>query len=355
MKLLYLGAHSILEYYELSVFAELGIDFFCLGSYVDPKKPVDKIRPPLNVNGNKRWMDMKSTIEKNRTVGDPKFHGIDMRDNIPKEFIDEFDVIYVMHVPRWVKHNWDKFSRKIVIWRTIGQSNTEIEMFMQEFRQKGVKIIRYSPKERTIPGYAGEDVVIRFPIDKNEFSGWTGEEKNVLTICQSIKGRAEACNFFAYEKSTKGLPRKLFGRSNEDVEYSGGEISFERMKEEMKKCGVYFCTNTKPASYTLNFCEALMTGIPVVALGDSWGNSFSTIGADSLYEIPSIFQSEEKISGDICGITNDNLFVLNGQIRTLLENKSVADTISKNGRRLAIKLFDKDMIKQQFKEFFNTL
>jgi hypothetical protein len=348
--MLWFGCHAILEHDELKVFKNIGLDVFCLGSYMNPQKPVDPIRPAIDIAPNERWLEMQSRLSRGTKVGDAKHEGWDMRDETPQEFIDEFDVIMIMHIPRWIENNWERFKGKTVIWRTIGQSANDIERLMQKYRRQGLKIVRYSPRESTIPEFAGEDAVIRFPKDPDEFNGWNGEQKSVFTICQSIKERAVACNYEFWDKVTRGFDRKLFGRGNDKLDGSGGEITYDHMKEEMRNNRIGLCVGTKPASYVLNFIEMWLSGMPVLAPGRSWGNAWNLSGAEDLYEIPDFF-SDNPMSG----FCSDNIEVMRGMIKELLNNDNLAKEMGENGRKAAIRLFSQENIERDWKSFFGSL
>ena len=336
MKLLYLSCHAILEFDELKIFNELGIEFYSLGVYSNPKEPLDNIRPPLEIEPNPRWISMQCS-----------------RENISQDFIKEFDVVMIMHMPDWIEKNWEKMREKVVIWRTIGQSSPYAERVVRKFRKQGLKIVRYSPKERTIKGFAGEDALIRFYKDPEEFGHWRGIDPSILTVCQSLRKRSMGNNFHFYQKTTNGFPNKLFGRGNEDIPYSGGEISYEKMKTEMRNCRIYLSVGTKPASYTLNFVEAWMTGIPLVAVGRRRGNPFFLRGSlnpirKDLYEVPDFLS-------DGSGFCSDDISELRNYIRKLLEDYEFAKTVGERGRKKAIELFGKNNIKNNWRNFFKAL
>jgi hypothetical protein len=332
MRLLYLSCHAVLEFDELTIFNELGIEFYSLGAYSNPMEPSDNIRPPLGIEPNAKWISMQCSIE-----------------NVPRDFINEFDVVMVMHRPDWIEKNWGKIRGKVVIWRTIGQSSPYAEKLVGKFRQEGLKIVRYSPKERTIKGFAGEDALIRFYKDPEEFGHWRGTDKSILSVCQDLKKRPMQNNFHFYQKATSGFPKKLFGRGNEGIAHSGGAISYEKMKTEMRNCRVYFSCGTKPAPYTLNFIEAWMTGIPVVAVGRRRGNPFYLRGSldpfrKDLYEVPDFLS-------DGSGFCSDNISELRNYVGKLLEDYEFARTVGEGGRKKAIELFGKDHIKNEWKNF----
>jgi hypothetical protein len=330
MNLLYFSCHAILEYDELKIFEELGINYFSLGSYVNPRQPVDPIRPALN-HVPDEWL----------------YHHAPDRRNIPQEFIDKFDIIVIMDYPgheNWIPINWDKFKGKIVIWRSIGQSNTKHEQQLWEYRQKGLKIVRYSFREANVEGTIGSDKVIRFYKDPNEFNLWNGVNKEVITFAQDMKTRAEYCNYDTFLKIVDGFNAKIYGPKNQSsADLNGGFLTYDALRQKMRDSRVYIYTGTQPASYTLNFIEAWMTGIPVVAIGPEHGNSLKIAG--ETYEI------QDYIQNGVNGFVSDDIDYLRKVTKLLLDDQVLAKRIGDMGRQSAIKLFSKDIIKQQWANF----
>jgi len=336
VKLLYLSCHAVLEFDELRLFSELGIEVFSLGIYSNPKEPLDNIRPSLEVEPNPKWISMQCP-----------------RENLSQDLVNEFDVVMIMHMPNWIESNWEKIGSKVVIWRTIGQSTPYAEKTVRKYRKEGLKIVRYSPKERTIKGFAGEDALIRFYKDPEEFGHWTGNDPSILTVCHSLKKRPLGNNFHFYQETISGFPNKLFGRNNEDITYSRGEIPYEKMKTEMRNCRVYLSVGTKPASYTLNFIEAWMTGIPVVSVGRRRGNPSYLQGSlnlmrKDLYEVPDFLS-------DGSGFCSDDIDEIRHYISKLLEDYEYAKAMGERGRQKAMELFGKNKIKNSWRNFFNEL
>ena len=328
MKILYLSCHSILEYDEVKLLSELGADVFSWGAYRNPKDPGEKRRPALDIPFHEDFFNL--TIKDNK-------------DEIPQEIIDWADVIICMHVSRWLFFNWEKIKHKRVIMRTIGQNTIENEGHLRPLRYDGLEIVRYSPREKTIASYAGQDAIIRFYKDPEEFKGWTGEKKQVMTIAQSMKDRDQSCNYYFFKDSTEGFPRKLYGTpSKQEDELYSGEIEFEKMKKELRESRVYFYTGTYPASYTLGFIEALMTGTPIVALGPIMGSSPTHPDQDT-YEIPDFSENNTNI------LLADDIYTARKHISRLMTDDDFAAQISENGRKTAIKYFDKEKIKEHWK------
>lgn len=339
MRILYMSCHSILEYDEARLLSELGHEVFSPGAYVEPANPGDaSLRPSIpglvyNTDILEQWHKLAGTHP-----------GKDGKDYLTKEFVDNFDCIIVMHLPRWIIKNWNVMLGKRVIWRTIGQSIDAREKELASYRKKGMQIIRYSPMERNIPGYIGEDALIRFYKDPDDYGPWVGDNKRVITFAQHMQQRDSACNYSFFEKTTRQFPRHLFGPGNEGQEWTSGKVSFEQLKEEMRLNRVYFYTGTHPASYTLNFIEAWISGMPIVAIGPQHGNS-KHFANHELYEIPQLIKNQ------VNGFISDNSYELQVYIQSLLNNDKLAQSISISARKSAIEFFGKETIKQQWKEF----
>jgi hypothetical protein len=333
MRLLYVSCHSILEYDEIRLFAELGIDVFSHGTYRNPSKVDDPKRPTLDIPYHKELADLIQTDDK---------------EHIPQELIDWADVILFNGRNDWVHWNWQNMRGKDVIFRSIGQSTVTVENDLKPLVMQGLHIVRYSPRERTIPGYAGEDAMIRFYKDPEEFKGWTGLDLTVLNVTQDMIARDDHCNYQFFKAATEAFNRELIGKGSEAAgDWGKGIVSYEEMKYAMRNCRVYFYTGTYPTSYTLNFIEALMTGMPMVALGPLMGNS-PYHQEQQTYEVPD-FATQTL---GICLV--DDVASARTSLEILMRDSPGADVASKRNRALAIELFGKETIKKQWKKYFNV-
>lgn len=338
MKILYISAHSILEYDELSLFTELGHACFSLGAYTDPRGHYLLPRPGIP-NMSVREDLMAEIKDLPRT-------------ELPLEFINKFDAIVVMDGysgPEVIERNWAAIKHKRVIWRTIGQSLPETEERMRKFKKEGLKIVRYSPMEDQIGGYIGESAIIRFYKDPEEFGNWNGNTRQVINFTQSLKGRRDFCGYNTIMKVGPGFPFKVYGNGNEDLgEWNGGELSYDGLKGAMRDCRCYLYVGTWPASYTLSFIEAFMTGIPIVAAGtDLW--RYQGRMNVNLYEVTKLISRGDE------GFWSSRPEELKEYIAHLLDDHELARRTGQKGRQKAISLFGKETIKNQWRSFLDTL
>ncbi|RCW50864.1 hypothetical protein [Paenibacillus prosopidis] len=330
MRILYVSVHDVLEYDELKIFTELGYECFSHGSYCRPHLGSEN-RPPIP-----------------EMSYDPHFASLvdqSPKDDLHPDLIKDKDIIIIMHIPSIVINNWEKIKHKRVIWRSIGQSVAWVEQVLQPYRNQGLEIVRYSPRERMIPGYIGEDAVIRFYKDPAEYNGWVGDKSQIMALNRWMIQRAIDCSYDIFHKTCSGYPVKLFGPGNEGLPESAGEITYEQLKQELRENRVFFYTGTQVTSYTLGFIEAFMTGIPIVSIGEKLGNH--EFYKQQTFEIQEIIENGKE------GFVSDNMLELKTYLHSLLTNYELAKTISNNARNKAIQLFGKDNIKQQWRQYLS--
>lgn len=337
-RILYISVHSILEYDELCLFTEMGYEVFSLGAYTNPAGHYQLPRPSIP------GMPYRPDLE-------------EMSRNMPRteltwEFINHFDIIIVMdghHAPDVLERNWPIFKDKRVIWRTIGQSLPGVEKRMNKLKREGMLIVRYSPMEENIDGYIGKNALIRFYKDPDEFNNWNGNTRQVINFSQSLKGRRDFCGYDTLMKTGQGFPFKVYGSGNDNLgEFNGGELSYDAMKGAMRDCRVYLYGGTWPASYTLSLIEAMMTGIPVVAVGtDMWKHKDNL--SINYYEVPKI------ISNGDSGLLGYSVEELKAHINKLMDDHEYALNMGRKGRERAIQLFGKSLVKEQWKSFLGSL
>jgi hypothetical protein len=324
-------AHSIEEHDQLKLLSGLGYDVFSIGGYIDPAHPHDDKRPALpEVPFHP---ELKAAVDALGTADN-----LDAaKRHIPDRILDWADVVIVHHYEHtWIVPEWDRLRSKRVIWRTVGQSVEHNERLMAPLHRQGLEIVRYSPKERNIPGYAGEDALIRFYKDPADWGGWTGEWPVVVNFTQGLAQREPYTNHRFWELATQGLPRMAFGPGSEAIGGPGG-LDYDEMRATLRRARAYLYTGTQPASYTLGLIEAMMTGVPVVSIGPSWMRVFP-YGHE-------LFEGHELASG-----TGDPPAVQR-MLGRLVDDLGFARRLSDDQREMAIALFGTDTIGRQWRDY----
>jgi glycosyltransferase involved in cell wall biosynthesis len=281
MRILLALSHSVEEYDQLRLLHSLGYEVASLGGYIDPAHPHDPKRPALPEVPC--VPEVKAAVDE---LGTPDNLGA-AQARIPEavlEWLGDAGVIQYHHYLDRLYGQWDYLadwrrggSGRRIVWRTVGQSVEHNERQAHYYRHDGLEIVRYSPKERNIPGFAGEDALIRFYKDPVEWDGWGGAEPVVINVTQHLQARDPYTNFRFYRAVVEQRPDEFvalpLGPGSEQI--GGlGELDLEAMKAWLRRARCYLYTGTQPASYTLGLLEALMTGVPVVSIGPAWMDVF---------------------------------------------------------------------------------
>lgn len=334
MNILLMLAHSIEEYDQLRLLSSLGHSVASIGGYIDPAHPHDDKRPALDVPMVpvvKEAVDALGQQGHENTLEAAKQH-------LPDAIIDWADVIICHHLEdRWIIPQWDRIKHKRVVWRTVGQSGDQNEAGMAPLRAEGLQIVRYSPKERNIPNYAGEDALIRFYKDPAEWNGWNGHMAVVTNVTQHMLRRDPWCNPAFWLEATNRLPVRPMGDGSEQLGGTGA-LPLDRMKNGLRNSRAYLYTGTQPASYTLGLIEAMMTGVPVVSIGPSWMRILP-YGRE-------LFEGHE-----IAPLSTDDPAAARKLLTMLLADAAVAAEYGKSGQQRAIEMFGMDTIAAQWQAF----
>ena len=338
MNLLYVSCHNVLEYDELKLFHELGINVFSHGGYVDPQDVGDAVchRPPLDIPFYPDLCKLARQCPK---------EALDMG------LIEWADVIVFMGILEWTIANWSRFGEAVkrgnkrVIWRSIGQSSGALEAGLAQFSAQGLEIVRHSNAERDTPGYVEGWPLIRFYKNPDEFCGWTGEEARIISVGQWVKHRDSYCGFTWFQNATEGLDRMIIGPHNAEIDtMPSAVLPYDQLKEALRKNRAFFYTGTYPAPYTLGFVEAFMMGIPVVAIGPKLRNWHFGQG-NEWYEIPSLIVNGSS------GFWSDNMHDLQEACKRLIGDYEWAKHMGQHGREVAIREFGKPTIKELWRQF----
>lgn len=342
MNIVLMGAHGILEYDDLRLLTDLGYDCFSIGGYGNPAAPVEELRPALPdapYHPDLEYACHKKRVEHEKDgemhpVGRPVIDWA--KADLPDEVLDWADVVICSAFEHtWLLPQWKRLkeSGKRIVWRTIGQSSGLNESLMAPLFKDGLEIVRYSPNEKHLEMFAGETAMIRFYKDPEEWSGWTGEDIVVTNVTQNLYQRHPATNWEYWDLATGDLPSVPVGKGSEVIG-GVGVLPFEAMKGMLRTSRAYLYTGTQPASYTLGFMEALMTGIPLLSITREW------------MQLPALFEAET-----ICGFAANDPHDAASLLRLWLNDFKAATEISIYQRSVAIDTFGMANVGAAWSEF----
>lgn len=340
MNVLLLTSHSIAEYDDLRMLTDLGYNVFSIGAYTDPAHPTDDKRPPLTVREVPLTFPGLAALCQDQRVkhgGEGAEWAIDWaKADLHPDIVEWADAIIVHHFPeRWIAGQWDRIKHKRVIWRTCGQSGPDgsLERLMAEL--VGLQIVRYSPRERVIPGFAGEDALIRFGKYPADYGPWTGDEPVVINITQHLAQRGEAVGYSMWQEATRGVTALALGPGSE-VLGGPGALTYDEMRSWLTRARAYVYTGTKPASYTLGLIEAMLSGIPVVVM--TWD---VPAPLSQMYEAQDIVPRAKHMAREAAPTL----------LKTYLSSQDEAGRHGEEGRQAALDLFDVATVGPQWKAF----
>lgn len=351
MKILYVSSnHASLEYDDLKMLTEMGIDWFSTGVYLNPVSPLKSLvsRESIIKAPNSKHIDLFR-------AANPSYIPFENAlVKVPEELAQQFDLIWVTHTFPNIESNWDSFKGKPVIWRTYNQQQPEWEAKAKVLRTKGLKIVRIGNTESNRLTFAGEDRVIRAYVDSNIFSDWKGSRRKILTyhnrfeqrLKQSLNGCPQA--YLRLRGSMAPSLFELYGFSNPNNGFSHGSLPYEQQVEKYRSSLIYLSLNSESAVYTNSFMEALMTGIPVVTFGPELSNVKSRELQHS-YEVPDLVENGKE------AIVSDDLDFLHEQIKSLMNSREYRTSLGQAGRNKALQLFDKNRIMIEWRDFLKTI
>lgn len=329
MKILYLACHETLENNDISAIRMAGLDVFTTGYFINNISVNPLFSKHLDTVNN---MELKNSFDfyhpelKNGTLGSFK---------INSEWIKNFDCIINCGPYDTFYMNKDIFNGKFLIERSIGLSSEADEI---RFKELCLNIIRISPKERLIPGYAGELTVIRPPIDSTYFNGYNGNYPNILTIKAHMKRRAYEAMYSEYIEITDEFKRSrlLAGIENGDIPFALKNLTNDELQTQRQNNRLYLSMPTRTAPLSYSFIEAMMTGMPVVTVGPLLANY-------------PWFEHSDFIENEINGFYSNSIDQIKYYIKSLLNDQKLSIEVGKKGRDFVSQYFDISSISTQWK------
>ena len=327
MNIFYYSVHQILEDDEVRMFKSMGHNVFCLGhNFKDGVR--DVFRPRIIFNSvEQAWFDEYEALGGTYADGSPD-------KVLPPGFVNQFDAVIVMHDPKFIIEQWFKICVCKVILRTIGQGIGLYERVLKPYRDEGLVIARYSPKELSTRA-----PVVRFGKDPDMYRGWIGGAA-ALTFSNNFQTRYpdDAAD---YGIIASRVSCQIGGRGNDGMRQSIGFVAAEAQAQTYRMAGCYLYIGGLHIPYTLNFIEAWMTGVPVVAYAPSDRRG-------RFYEIDQIIK--DGVNGFVCRTTDDAAET----ISLLLRDRLLAERIGAAGRKAAIAHFSEAITASEWERVLHS-
>lgn len=342
-RILYVPAlHGVLEYDELTTLTGEGHRVFSLGDHWNRAHPVSNGR-----DSKPQFFDDEFTA---LFLADPGCSPT--AKTVTPGFCANFDVVIVSGADTWLFANLASCGATPVVYRTIGQSNDGAEAEFARLADR-ISIVRYSPREEGLPGFAKTDASIYFGKECGDYPMWTGEE-GPITFHSHYNLRSAICvpDIPGYTRLTEGFDAALYGLAGEGIANYRGHLSSREQFPTLARAGCYVYVWSKPPSYTLSLMEAMLVGVPVVApsarLAATLPENAGFAWVPERYEVPAL------LSGG-CGLTYDTIEQGREQIAMLLSDRPYAETISHRARERAQRLFGNASVGPQWTAFFETV
>ncbi len=340
-RILYYSVHETLEYDEVSLFESMGHTVFSLGTYCPINGSSNPFRPSIKVTP-----DIGGLSDVFRRTGCKCVFNNNAETLITKEFVEEFDIIVVMHDIHFIAKNWGLIKARPVIWRTIGQAMDFYDRLAEPYRREGLQIVRWSPRELLIKNYIGHDAIIRAYKDPLLYQEWRGYlSDSYATFSSNYKGRYSA-EYKFFEEATIEQKCQVGGGSNGEIPNAIGLVDFPTQLEILRESFGYIYFHGTEIPYTLNFIEAWLTGLPVI-----------------------VIDRGAKIDGLEFGYNEINDFVVSGVnafkvetpagakslLASLVGQRDVAAEVGRRGRLSSLALFGKTRAQQEWAHLFDRL
>ena len=187
-------------------------------------------------------------------------------------------------------------------------------------------------------GYKGSKLpmsIIEQVVDENEFVGYGGRDRRVLTVSNDFVNRAADTGYHLWKRVLEGVDKDAIHIVGKTPGLSQVASSFEELVGFYQNDRVYFNPSTH-STFPMTILEAMSTGMPVVSTVNEALSEFAENGKNGIW-------------------SNDPEELKDG-IGRLLDNEMLCKKMGNAGREIVVKRFGiKRFIKQWNKIFKEVL
>lgn len=334
-RLLYISGHEVLEYDDLRLFADAGIDAFSPGAYADPASRGNRVRGPLPKPASQEDFEAYKT-----GCARDQSNGALWR--FTREFAHRFDAVLVNHFPENLLNNLEAIGDMPMILRTVGQSSAGLEASLVPLGKR-LRVVRYSEREAH-DSLLPTDRVIYFGKYVDEHPQWRPGGKRLVTFMNDAWRHHSRPGFPDYEAIVAGHEADLYGLGNDKLTNARGLVPPARQLALYAECRAYVYLHSLVAPYTLNLLEALCAGAPIIAPATSM-----TLGSPVTHWLPERYEVEAILSGG-AGLSYSSV----EEGRAVLARLDEFDlpALSARARSRAREKFDAAKIAEEWRSFF---
>ncbi len=172
-----------------------------------------------------------------------------------------------------------------------------------------------------------KSTVIQHGVTDNGYL-WNGHLQKGIVVINNLSARGRNLGTDVFDLVNSQLPVDIIGMGTEDL--GGKEVLHPYLPEYIANYR-FFLNPIRYSSMPLSLCEAMMAGLPVIAL--------------SVTELPSVIRDGEN------GFINNDPNYLISKMKLLIENFELAKKLSENSRYTALQKFS---IKRFINEWTNV-
>jgi hypothetical protein len=319
-----------------------GHHVFSLGAFSDPAHP-----PPLRPRHPAFYHEGDWKVFR-ETGGD-----VDRR-LVGREFARQFDVAIITHDPSLISLNLPALGDMPIVYRTVGSSLAHMEILLAPFADR-VRIVRYSDRESGLPGFCRSDDVIYFGKYLHEFPQWVpGDRIPTFYDAYRLRSVLTTPKLEDYNAFAKTAPLDLYGFGNEDAPAWRGIAPPLKQTSSLRNAALYAYAHSVPASYTLDFVEAMATGTPVLAprakmiMRELGNNAVRSGFVPERYEVDDLLDLDDRL-------LYDSMEEAGAKLRSLMDDLEYRLEVSKRLRERCREFFDANKIRAQWERLLQSI
>lgn len=159
---------------------------------------------------------------------------------------------------------------------------------------------------------------------------YSGELEKGIVVINNLKKRGRRLGLDIYLEVKKHIPIDLVGMGSDELD-GLGEIHLSQLPEFISRYRFFF-NPIRYTSFGLSVCEAMMLGMPIVAMATT--------------EMPTV------INNGVSGYIHTDVSFLISRMKALLENRNLAAQLGEGAKQVALERFNIERFTQEWEQLF---